>query len=122
MDYKKAFETALDKRLLVSLMPSVHRWVGENDLVVGKLVAIEKSDKGKFGVEVNLYTVETDMGTEILILGRASDDKLEGKLELGKVYAFVYKGKRGIGKGRQVNQFEVLLVPALSIDTKEKVH
>jgi hypothetical protein len=122
MEYKKAFETALDKRLVVSLMPSVHRWVGENDIVVGKLLAIEKSDKGKFGVEVNLYTIEGDIGVEILILGRASDEKLEGKLELEKVYAFVYKGKRSIGKGRQVNQFEVMLVPSLDIDKKEKVH
>jgi hypothetical protein len=90
--------------------------------VVGKLLAIEKSDKGKFGVEVNLYTIEGDIGVEILILGRASDEKLEGKLELEKVYAFVYKGKRSIGKGRQVNQFEVMLVPSLDIDKKEKVH
>jgi len=79
-----------------------------DESLIGKLVAVNQvtfeAIGDREGSTQNGYVFETDEGRFQCVLG-ASDKGLD--IKIGYVYEIIFKGKKPIAQGRNVNIFEV---------------
>lgn len=111
MTYAELLKNARDARTLRELAPTFMKWEKEGQYIVGRLISKSTVKSRQSSGEYVDYVVETDNGVVHFACGNQFDEKIGVGLAIGKVYAWTYKGKRDIGKGRRVNDFSCVLVP-----------
>ena len=105
MKYAEMLAMAREAKTTRELAPVFIKWEEEGQTVVGKLLtrSIAKS-RANDGQYVD-YVVDTDDGIIKFHCGNQFDEKVGNTLLPNVVYAWTFKGKRDIGKGRRVNEF-----------------
>lgn len=113
MGYKEAYRQAQEEGTLIDMTPELIKFSTEGQTEVGKLISIKENQSrfGEGGQTYRLYTVKTDERLIIFPMGQVSDQRYEGMLKPGEVYAFVYKGKEKTAQGTSFNNFEVVRIP-----------
>ena len=111
MTYKEALQKAREAHTIQELTPVFVKWEEEGQEIVGRLAARSTVQSRQSGGQYNDYVVHTDEGVIHFACGNQFDEKVGNSLAIGKVYAWTFKGKRDIGKGRRVNDFSCELVP-----------
>lgn len=105
MTYKEMMQNAVKAKTATELAPVFVKWTEEGQVVVGRLTGRSTVQSRQSGGEYCDYVVMTDEGAVHFACGNQFDERVGKALEVGKIYAWTYKGKRDIGKGRRVNDF-----------------
>ncbi len=111
MSYAEQLKRAEAAKATRELAPVFFKFEVEGVTIVGKLLSKTKVTSRQSGGEYMDYVVDTDDGTVHFACGNQFDEKIGHMLLEGSVYAWTYKGKRDIGKGRKVNEFSCVVVP-----------
>lgn len=84
----------------------------ENEPIIGLLKGIEIVQNEKVKEPCNRYIVDTGEGELSLLMGSATDAQVAGKLNIGWIVYFEFKGKVAIaGTTKSVNRWIVQQVP-----------
>ncbi len=111
MTYTERYKAAIAAKTARELAPVFLKFEEEGTTVVGKLLSKTTIKSRQSGGSYNDYVVDTDEGTVHFACGNQFDERIGNSLGIGNVYAWTYKGKRDIGKGRRVNEFSCQHVP-----------
>lgn len=111
MNYADLYKNAVAAKTVRELAPVFVKFEEEGQLVIGKLLSKTTVKSRQSGGSYNDYVVDTDEGTVHFACGNQFDERIGNTLGIGRVYAWTYKGKRDIGKGRRVNEFSCVHVP-----------
>ena len=106
--YKEMYEKVLNSGLPKHLVVDIHSWHEPGDVLVGKIIKIEPFKAGKYDADVFQYILETDDGLVSTVLGRYTDQQLDGKVGPDDVIAITFKGQVSLDDGRKVNRFDVV--------------
>jgi hypothetical protein len=107
MTYQERAAQAREAKSGKQLNLEIKSWDAERDEFTGKLSSVSNFEGGKFDGTCKQYVFEGDDGMVSMVLGSAMDKALEGKVHAGMVLNVLYKGKKHLDDGRQVNCFVV---------------
>lgn len=116
MTYAEQYKAAVAGKTARELAPVFVKWEEEGHTIVGRLMSKSTVKSRQSSGEYNDYVVETDEGVVHFACGNQFDEKIGTALSIGQVYAWTYKGKRDIGKGRRVNEFSCVHIPSAQGD------
>jgi hypothetical protein len=111
MTYKEQAELARQNGYAKKATHTITQWEENGQEVVGLLISIEDFNSPKFDQVCKQYLIETDEGRTSCVLGKATDFYLEGACNPGDIIAITYLGKKHLDDGRQVNQFDIDIIP-----------
>lgn len=111
MMYSEMYERAQREHAVESV--NVNFWKPEKgDHIVGRLAFIEDYQGDNMMEPCKRYTIETDEGAQSVLLGSATDKKLDGKLAEGLIVSIGFGGKIPIKGGRQqCNIWSIQIIP-----------
>lgn len=107
MVYAEEWGKAEEKGKVDLVTMEIHSWDEEGQVLIGKVKAIQPFTGGSFDTEVNQYIIDTGDRMVSTVLGSSTDKQL-AKVDLqGRLVKIIYRGKKQLDDGRQVNNFEV---------------
>lgn len=89
------------------LSQEIKQWENEGDELIGEVVEVQRFRGGQYDTECNQYILNTDNGLVSTILGTAVDKSLAEVNVIGRILYILYRGKKHLKDGRQVNLFTV---------------
>lgn len=119
MDYDKMYEEVKKSGNMRHMAPRQLK-LKEGDVVVGKYLAREllKSKDSKMP-DFYVYTFERTNETVRFPVSGVFDRGLGAQLKEGGIYALEYRGKLDIGKGKQMNEIDVIIISEPDDDSVE---
>ena len=107
MGYKDEFQKSQEKGKTKVLTTIIYTWESEGQELYGVVHDVRPFKLGKFDTEVDCYIIQTDDGLITTVLGSATDKQLKEVDPIGMKIYILYKGKKQLDDGRQVNLFHV---------------
>jgi hypothetical protein len=111
MNYKEMFDKAISAQKAVVMNVAIHEWKEEGEALIGRLTKFEEFEGGEYDKKCQVYTFETDNGKESCVLGSVGDKILAADANVGKIFAITFNGKRTTKKGKECNDFQILMIP-----------
>lgn len=105
--YEKEWDAAEEKGKTVQLTTEIHTWDEEGQIIIGIVKEVSQFTGGIFDTEVNQYLIDTRHGLVSTVLGSATDKQLEETNLTGRKIKIVYRGKKEMKDGKQVNIFDI---------------
>lgn len=119
MGYKELLKAARDQNAARNLVAKYVKLDKEGVEVIGKYMGFVVIPAKKNMPEYKQYLFDTDDGAVKFAPGNNFDGSTGAMMSVGGVYALTYKGKRDIGAGHKVNEWECVSVPADIGDSAE---
>lgn len=110
MNYQKMYETSIKDGSAKQMVSEIKTEWEEGETIIGELLDITQVHFEETGNDVNGYLFKTDAGLIQFTMGAAVDIQAGNKFMIGMVYACTFKGKKDIGKGRNMNVWQVLQI------------
>lgn len=107
MNFTNALKAYLKKPKVKNLTREIIRWKEEEQLVLGKIVAIEEFTNNKTAEPCKQYVIDTVDGEKSFILGNRMDKELERVDIINHIICVTYKGKISLESGRKMNVFQI---------------